>query len=118
MTERKKEKKEKQSFYVGGTVYKTYLPDGFEERRAYHKPQENMVKAFISGTITKIYVKKGQKVRKGDKLLILEAMKMKNQLLAPLDGRVEEVLVKEGEQVSKDQPLVFLQLEEEKEESL
>ncbi len=115
MKEQKKDKKEKQSFYVDGTEYKTYLPDGFEERIAYERPQENVVNAFIPGTVAKVYIKKGQKVRKGDKLLILEAMKMRNQLLAPLDGLVGEVLVKEGERVTKGQPVVFLEREGEKE---
>ena len=115
MTEQKKEKKERISFYVDGTEYKTYLPEEIKKKRSFVRPRENVVNAFIPGTVTKIYVKRGQKVRKGDKLIILEAMKMKNQLLAPLDGLAGEVLVTEGARVIKGQPVVFLEKEREKE---
>lgn len=113
MTEPQKEKKEKVTLHVDGTDYKTLLPDNYEKKEPYRRPDENVPVAFIPGTITKVYVKAGQKVRKGDKLVILEAMKMKNRVLAPLDGHVAEVLVKEGERVTKGQALVFIEQKEE-----
>jgi biotin carboxyl carrier protein len=113
MTESPKEKKEKVSFYVDGTEYKTWLPENYEKKRSYRRADEYVPTAFIPGTITKVYVKAGQKVRKGDKLVILEAMKMKNRVLAPLEGRVAEVLVNEGDRVTKGQALVFLEKKEE-----
>jgi len=116
MTEPQKEKKEKVTLHVDGTDYKTWLPDNFEKKPSYVRPDEYVPTAFIPGTIAKVYVKTGQKVRKGDKLVILEAMKMKNRVLAPLDGVVKDVLVKEGERVTKGQALLFLEKKKKKDE--
>jgi biotin carboxyl carrier protein len=42
----------------------------------------------------------------GDKLLVLEAMKMRNDIISPLDGIIKDVYVKEGEKVNKEKILV------------
>lgn len=66
------------------------------------------VSAFMPGTIQKIYVKIGDKVKKGDKILILDAMKMDNELLSPRNGVVEKINITEGEKVPKNHNLVEL----------
>ncbi len=101
----KKEKKPKDILNVDGTEYKTILPEGFGEQRKYRMPEPNLIRSFIAGTIRKINVKEGQKVKKGDKLLILEAMKMKNRVLSPVMGSVLKIYVEEGVNVKKDQVL-------------
>ena len=53
-----------------------------------------------------IFVKPGQKVKKGDKLMIYEAMKMMNIVSAPMDGTIKEVNAKEGENLPKGALLV------------
>ena len=103
--EKKKNKKPKDLLNVDGTNYKTILPDDFQERRNVRMPELNVVRSFIPGTILKIHVKEGQKVKKGDKMLVLEAMKMKNRLLAPLAGVVKKIYIQEGERVKRDQIL-------------
>jgi pyruvate carboxylase len=50
----------------------------------------------------KVYTKVGQEVKKGDPILLLEAMKMKNKILFSMDGKVKSIKVKEGERVPKD----------------
>jgi pyruvate carboxylase len=61
------------------------------------------IPAPIPGLIATIAVTAGQKVNKGDKLLMMEAMKMQTTISAPLDGVVEEILVTIGDTVeSKD----------------
>jgi len=67
------------------------------------------VKAPMQGTINRVAVKAGDDVKKGDLLLILEAMKMENEVLAPRDGKVATVLVAAGDTVTSDQALVTLQ---------
>jgi len=57
------------------------------------------VKAMLPGVITKIIVREGEKVKKGDTLFILEAMKMENEVKSPKDGIVKQITVKEGERV-------------------
>jgi biotin carboxyl carrier protein len=62
----------------------------------------------MPGKVIKINVKKGDEIRKGQTLLIVEAMKMENSITAPADGIVEEIGVKVGEMVNSSTSLVSL----------
>ena len=64
------------------------------------------MEAFMPGTVLEIRVKQGDKVKKGDVLLILDAMKMDNEILSPVDGVVKNICVEQGASVAKDQLLV------------
>jgi biotin carboxyl carrier protein len=67
------------------------------------------VKAPLPGVITDICVTEGQEVQAGDTVVVLEAMKMANNLEAENDGKVTAVLVKEGDSVMEDTPLVVIE---------
>ncbi len=62
----------------------------------------------MPGTILTINVTNGQSVRAGEILLVLEAMKMENDIVAPSDGIVKQVLVTKGSTVDTDQVLVII----------
>jgi biotin carboxyl carrier protein len=64
------------------------------------------LKAPMPGLIFDIKVKEGDKVKKGDALLVLEAMKMENILKSPGDGEVKTIKIKKGESVEKNQVLI------------
>ena len=64
------------------------------------------VKAPLPGSIFKIIVKEGDEVKKGDNLLIMEAMKMENNVLAEKDGVVKTIKVKLGESVLQGDVLI------------
>ena len=66
------------------------------------------VKAPMPGNIMKINVKAGDAVKKGDVLVVLEAMKMENDICAPADGTVASVAVSQGATVETDAVLVTL----------
>jgi glutaconyl-CoA decarboxylase len=66
------------------------------------------VSAPIPGKILSINVKAGDKVSSGDQLLILEAMKMENEISAPTDGEIKEILVTEGQAVQTGDVLVVI----------
>ena len=66
------------------------------------------VNAPMPGTIVRINVKAGDSVKKGDVLLVLEAMKMENDICAPADGTVAAVQVSQGEAVGADAVLLTL----------
>ncbi len=67
------------------------------------------VGAPLPGVVTTIAVAEGQEVKKGDRLLVIEAMKMQSTVYAPVGGKVIKVLAKAGQQVeSKDLLLVLL----------
>ena len=65
--------------------------------------------APMPGKILEVGVAQGARVGRGDVLLILEAMKMKNAIKAPYDGTVIEILVKEGQTVAFGTPLLRLE---------
>ena len=62
----------------------------------------------MPGTVLKINVSAGQAVKKGDLLIVLEAMKMENEILSPRDGSVAQVVVSQGSTVDTGAPLVVL----------
>lgn len=65
--------------------------------------------APMPGLIVDVLVKPGDEVKKGDKVLVLEAMKTQQPFLAPFDGKVLEVNVQKGDQVIEGSPLVKIE---------
>lgn len=63
----------------------------------------------MPGRVVKVLVARGEQVKSGDPLLIIEAMKMESRVPAPIDGRVAAILVEEGENVKTDETLVQLE---------
>ncbi len=70
--------------------------------------ETNSIVSSMPGLLVKAAVKVGDKVKSGDTLVIVEAMKMQNELRAPRDGIVKSINFKEGEQVDAFQPIVEL----------
>ena len=74
------------------------------------KPQApvggNVVSAPMPGKILRILVKEGEQVKTGQGLLVLEAMKMENEIPSPKDGIIKSILIKEGDTVDTGQPLI------------
>ena len=66
------------------------------------------VTAPMPGNILKVNVTAGQAVKEGDILLVLEAMKMENEIMAPKDGTVAQVLVSKGSTVDTGATMVVL----------
>ncbi len=69
---------------------------------------EVAIKTPLPGTILSIAATPGQTVKKGERLLVLEAMKMENDILAEKDGKVVKVLVDKGETVQEGQTLMII----------
>ena len=66
------------------------------------------VNAPMPGNILKVNVQNGQAVKAGQVLVVLEAMKMENEIMAPKDGTVTQVLVSKGSTVDTGAPLVVI----------
>lgn len=66
------------------------------------------VNAPMPGTILAVHVKPGQAVKRGDVLVILEAMKMENEIMAPADGTVATVSVTKGQSVQSGAQMLTL----------
>ncbi len=67
-----------------------------------------IIRAPMAGKILKIYVEPGKHVKKGDKLITFESMKMATDILAPRDAIIVKILVEEGERIESDQPLMVI----------
>ena len=66
------------------------------------------VNSPMPGTILRVEVKDGDAVKEGQLLVVLEAMKMENEILAPKDGTVAQVVVSKGSHVETGSPLIVL----------
>lgn len=94
------------SLIIENIKYRTLLTEKYKNRIPYKKKNEKIMDAFIPGTIISVYVKDKETVKLGDKLLVLEAMKMGNIILAPFDGKIKKVHVKVDEKVKKNAILI------------
>ncbi|MCX9011355.1 MAG: sodium-extruding oxaloacetate decarboxylase subunit alpha [Candidatus Methanoperedens sp.] len=72
------------------------------------KAVDGSITASMQGMVLKVKVKKGDSVAKGDVVMVLEAMKMENNIHAPHAGTVKEILVKEGSTVSAGDALLII----------
>lgn len=88
-------------FVVEFRKYKTELTEKFKNRSKWEPDDPSKILSFIPGTITKIFVKKGDRVEPGTELMVLEAMKMKNTVFSDVKGVVTKVNVEVGVQVPK-----------------
>ncbi|WP_199533984.1 biotin/lipoyl-containing protein [Romboutsia weinsteinii] len=79
-----------------------------QKQKAPSSPKGGGIVAPMPGTISDVKVSVGQDVKKGQVLVILEAMKMENEIMAPSDGKVSSVNVSKGASVSSGDLLVTL----------
>jgi biotin carboxyl carrier protein len=93
---------------VDDTAYQTRLTRKFAERKPYQPADPTQVRAFIPGVIRAIHVHEGRQVERGAPLLVLEAMKMWNDVSSSCGGTVARIHVGMGEMVVKGQLLIEL----------
>ncbi len=84
-----------------------------EERMLYNKlaggeAGESLLKAGMPGKIVEIKAKAGDKVQEGDLLLVMEAMKMENEMRAEAPGRIKKIYVRKGQNVETGAKLILL----------
>ncbi len=97
---------------VNGVVYNLSVKDKFDELlekmgidpAAGSKVSE--LKAPMPGLVLNIVEKAGSEIKKGDPLLVLEAMKMENVIKSPVDGTIKKVRVETGNAVEKNEVLI------------
>jgi biotin carboxyl carrier protein len=101
-----KNKENFRTLNINSTLYTTRVSRKFENRKPYRSANPNLVVSFIPGTVTDILVKEGQMVKKGEDLLVLDAMKMQNRLKSATQGTVKKINVSKGDRVSRGIVLV------------
>ena len=103
---------------VMGKTFTIEVPDAtptVQKKRSSGKKKKKSgtVSANIPGKIVTIEVKEGQQVSEGQVVLILEAMKMQNEIQAPVNGTVVSVNCGEGDSIEANVPLVVIEPESE-----
>jgi biotin carboxyl carrier protein len=91
---------------IGNVIYETRLTSKFRNRPIWQRPDVRKVNSIIPGNIQRIMVKEGDEVSPGTPMLILEAMKMRNEILAPLQGIIKKIYVSEGDMVPKSHLMI------------
>jgi biotin carboxyl carrier protein len=94
---------------INSSLYYTRISSRFAGRKPYQLADPRIIRSFIPGTITEIYIQEGQSVKKGDDLLILDAMKMQNKLKCSMDGVVKSINVIKGDKIPKGSILIILE---------
>lgn len=97
---------------VNGNIYHLSIEDQFDQllkqlgmdNLAANKILQ--IKAPMPGLVLSVLVAEGDEVKKGDNLLVLEAMKMENMLKSPTDGIIKKVEIKQGDKVEKNALLI------------
>ena len=97
---------------VNNNTYKVAVKDRYDEllkalgMDAVSSGKAADLKAPMPGLVVEVSVKEGQEVKKGDTLVVLEAMKMENNIKALGDGVVSNIPIKAGDKVEKNQVLI------------
>lgn len=99
---------EREELEVDSTRYETEIP-GRSLRPFLGLPDRREVRAFIPGTVVEVRAREGDRVSEGQVLLLLDAMKMHNEVCSEIPGRVRRVEVRKGDRVEKNQLLVLLE---------
>ena len=85
--------------FVDGDIFKVKNIELTGAKKSKKKEKENSLNSPISGKVVKIKIKKGDTVKTGDILLIIEAMKMEYIIRAPYDGKVNKINFKVNDQI-------------------
>lgn len=104
------EKERKEGYLnIDSSLYQTRLSRKFESRTKYVPVDPKQIISYIPGVVLDILVESGSKVKAGQDLMIIDAMKMKNRIKSNLDGRVKSVAVATGSKVTKGSLLLELE---------
>ena len=96
------------SFHVDGSCYQTRLTRKIRARKPWKPASDREITTQIPGLVVQVIVRPGQTVRRGQGVVVLEAMKMRNEVQSPHDGVVGRLLVQQGQTVAKGAVLIEL----------
>lgn len=103
------EQEKTQIIIVHSAKYQTTYNKKYENRKVWAEPNPNYINSYIPGTIVDIMVKEGQKVEAGASILILDAMKMYNDIKMPFKGKIVKINIEVGQKVPKNYVMVEIE---------
>jgi len=102
--------------YTINTLYNSYDIDildaeakYLQNRKSDDMDDDNTISSPMPGKVVKILIKKGDKVKAGDTVIIISAMKMESEYKVKKDRVIVDILVKEGDTIDGNQPLVVIE---------
>ncbi len=98
---------DKEAEVVVEDIYEKVERETFEA--ATYEEVKDAITTMLPGVVLKILVKPGDRVQAGDPVIIIESMKMENEIVSPRDGVIAEILVKEGQRVEAGDVLAVIQ---------
>lgn len=96
-------------FAVFSMKYKTKLTQKFINRKKWEAPNPNKVVSYIPGTVISIEVKEGQVVKEGERIMVLQAMKMLNNIQMPFTGKIVKIHVEPGQKIPKNHLMIEIE---------
>ena len=96
-------------FHVDGTDYETRATRKWRERKPWIPADHTAIPTLIPGLVLEVLVKPGQRILRGEGVVVIEAMKMANDVESPWDGVVKAVLVNVGQNVTRGTVVVELE---------
>jgi len=103
------DQEKKQVIIVHSAQYQTTYNKKYLNRKVWEEPNFNHIKSYIPGTIIDILVKEGQILDEGESILVLEAMKMHNDIQMPFKGKILKINVEKGQKIPKS--FVMIEIE-------
>ncbi|MEI6678485.1 MAG: biotin/lipoyl-containing protein [Mariniphaga sp.] len=98
-----------QVFVVNSARYLTLTTTKFEKRKKWQKSDPNEIRSIIPGSVIDIFASAGQKLKAGEVILTLEAMKMYTRVEMPFDGVIKSINVEKGDRIPKDTVMVNIE---------
>jgi pyruvate carboxylase len=91
-----------QIIIVHSAKYQTTYNKKYLNRKVWEEPNFNEIKSYIPGTIIDVLVKAGQVVNAHQSIIVLEAMKMYNDVQMPFKGKIVKVHIEKGQKIPKN----------------
>lgn len=95
------EQEKLQIIMVHSAQYQTTYTRKYENRKVWVEPNFNHIKSYIPGTVVDILVHEGQNVAEGESIMILNAMKMYNDIKMPFKGKILKINITKGQKIPK-----------------
>ena len=98
-----------QVFVVNSAKYLTLTTTKFDRRKKWEKTDPREISSIIPGSVIEIFVAPGQKVKEGEVILTLDAMKMYTKVEMPFDGVIKSINVAKGDKIPKNCVMITIE---------
>jgi len=98
-----------QTFVVNSAQYLTLTTTKFDKRKKWQKADPKEIRSIIPGSVIEIFASPGQKLKVGEVLLTLDAMKMYTKVQMPFSGIIKSINVAVGDRIPKNTILITLE---------